>query len=405
MALIVQKYGGSSVATPERLKRVAQRVAENRKQGNDLVVVVSAMGDTTDEFLDLTKQITNRPSPREMDMLLSTGEQISIALLAMALHEMGEQAVSLTGYQVGILTDDVHRKARIAQISTDRIRSERAAGNIVIVAGFQGMDQNNDITTLGRGGSDTTAVALAGALEADSCEIYTDVDGIYTADPRVVPQARKLDVISYDEIMEMSSLGAQVMQLRSVEHGKSHGVEIHVRSSFNNNPGTIIREVNEMNHHRPVIGVAHDLKTAKLSILDVPDQPGIAYQVFSALAKEAINVDMIIQTAPRNGKADISFTVHEDDRERAQSVVSEVARKLGASGVMCNEGVAKISVVGVGMTSQPGVAATMFGCLAKHGINIDMIGCSEIKISCIVRADQAKEAAQALHTEFGLDAE
>lgn len=404
MALIVQKYGGSSVATPERLKRVAERVADNRRQGNDLVIVVSAMGDTTDDLLDLARQITGRPSSREMDMLLSTGEQISIALLAMALNELGERAISLTGYQVGILTDDVHRKARISQISTERIRDEIAGGNIVIAAGFQGVDHNNNITTLGRGGSDTTAVALAGALQADSCEIFTDVDGIYTADPRVVPKARKLDVISYDEIMEMASLGAQVMQLRSVEHGKSHGVQIHVRSSFNNNPGTIIREVKEVKNHRPVIGVAHDLKTAKLSILDVPDQPGIAYQVFSGLAKEAINVDMIIQTAPRNGKADISFTVHEDDRERAQTVVKDITAKLGASGVICDEGVAKISVVGVGMTSQPGVAATMFGCLAKNGINIQMIGCSEIKISCIIRDDQVKEAAQALHTEFGLDA-
>ena len=403
MAVIVQKYGGSSVATPERLKRVAQRVVSRRRDGNDMVVVVSAMGDSTDELLSLARQITGNPSAREMDMLLSTGEQVSIALLAMAIQELEEPSVSLTGLQVGIYTDGVHRKARITDVRTDRVREELAAGRIVIVAGFQGMNGQADITTLGRGGSDTTAVALAAALGADACEIYTDVDGVFTADPRVVPEARKLPVISYDEMLEMASLGAQVMQLRSVEYGKTHGVTIHVRSSFHDREGTLIKEVTDVSPNRPVIGVAHDTKVAKLTIRDVADRPGVAYEVFSALAADAINVDMIIQSASQEGRTDISFTVHKDDVQRAERILREAARKLESPDILADGDVAKVSVVGAGMLSQPGVAARMFGCLAKHGINIEMIGCSEIKISCVIRAGEVARAAQALHAEFELD--
>lgn len=403
MSILVQKYGGSSVATPERLKRVARRVVAAKRAGRQIVVVVSAMGDTTDDLLSLASQVSDDPSPREMDMLLSTGEQISIALLAMAIHSLGEDAISLTGYQIGLETDDVHRKARVRRVSGERVLRELAQGRIVVVAGFQGVNPHGDIATLGRGGSDTTAVALAAALRADQCEIFTDVDGVFTADPRIVPRAQRLDVVSYEEMLEMASLGAQVMQLRSVEYAKAHGVVIHVRSSFHDGPGTLIKEVPTVPHSRPVIGVAHDPKTAKLSILDVPDRPGVAAKIFQSLANESINVDMIIQTAPRAGRADISFTVHQDDVQRASRLLRAVADELGASGTLVDEDVAKVSIIGAGMQSQPGVAAAMFAALARAGINIEMIGCSEIKISCIVRAEQVQLAAQVLHREFGLD--
>lgn len=404
MTLLVQKYGGSSVATPEKLRLVARQVQRARQAGHQLVVVVSAMGDTTDNLLALSRQVTGQPpSAREMDMLLSTGEQVSIALLAMALHDLGEDAVSLTGPQVGIQTDSVHRKARVLSVRTERLRRELDAGRIVIVAGFQGLDGNGDITTLGRGGSDTTAVALAAALGADRCEIYTDVEGIFTADPRLVPDARRLDEVSYDEMLELASLGAQVMQLRSVEYAMQHGVTIHVRKSLADGPGTVIKEAGNMGHKRAVIGVAHDPQTAKVTIADVPDEPGTAHAIFAALAEAAINVDLIIQSASRNSHTDISFTISSEDLPQAQAVLADVIRDIGASGLTADDNVAKISVVGSGMISQPGVAASMFGCLSREGINIQMIGCSEIKLSCVIARDQVAQAAQALHREFKLD--
>lgn len=405
MALIVQKYGGSSVATPERIKKVAEKVAAASRLGSKVVVVVSAMGDTTDGLLSLARQITTRPSDREMDMLLSTGEQVSIALLAMALHALGIEAVSLTGGQAGISTDGVHRKARIIQVEPARILTELDKGKIVIVAGFQGVNPEDDIATLGRGGSDTTAVALAAALQADSCEIYTDVDGVYTADPRVVPDARKIDRISYDEMLEMAGLGAQVMQLRSVEYGKTHGVMIHVRSSFTGRPGTIIAEVGEVSPNNPVRGVAHDTKIAKVSLAGVPDRPGIAHQVFAALAKHSVNVDMIIQGYTSEGTADISFTIHEDDLDHAEPVVREQAELLGVKGVAFDPGAAKVSIVGAGIASNAGVAARMFEALAEEDINIEMITCSEIKISCVIRASEVQRAVRAIHSKFKLSEE
>lgn len=375
-----------------------------KEEGNDVVVVVSAMGDTTDELIALAKQITDSPPAREMDMLLATGEQVSIALVAMAVDRLGQPVVSLTGPQVGITTDDVHTKAKILQVDCGRLRGELAKGKIVIVAGFQGCNVYNDITTLGRGGSDTTAVALAAVLKADVCEIYTDVEGVYTADPRVVPEARKLPVIGYDEMLEMASLGALVLQPRSVEMAKQQGVTIHVRSSFSANEGTLVKEVKEMEKERVVCGVAHDLKVAKISLLDVPDRPGIAARLFSALAREAINVDMIIQSTTRgNERNDISFTISRDDLERALPVVRKVQEEIGASGVLYGDDIAKVSIVGAGMITNPGVAATMFETLAAEGINIEMISTSEIKVSCIIRAEEAVKAVRALHRAFKLE--
>lgn len=402
--IIVQKYGGSSVATPERLRRVARRVIDARRAGHRVVVVVSARGDTTDELLDLASQVSRRPSGREMDVLLSTGEQVSIALLAMAIEDQGEQAISLTGAQVGIITDDAHRRAKIQEVRLGRISQELERGKIVVVAGFQGVNRANDITTLGRGGSDTTAVALAAALRAVRCEIYTDVDGIYTADPRLVPEAARLDVIGYNEMLEMASLGAQVMQLRSVEYAKLHGVEIHVLSSFldGNCSGTVIKEVGTLNSLRPVTAVAHDTKVAKIVILGVPDKPGIAFRLFDALAARGINVDMIIQGATRDGISDIAFTVARDDLEGAAGITAEVSTTLGAGGVVTDADIAKVSIVGAGIASNPGVAATMFAALAEKDINIQMISTSEIKISVIIAAADAARAARAIHARFNL---
>lgn len=402
MAIIVQKYGGSSVADAERIRRVARRVIECRQAGNDVVVVVSARGDTTDELISLAKEITDNPPAREMDMLLATGEQISIALLAMAIDAMGEQVISLTGPQVGIITNEVHTKAKIMEVSPERMKEELEQGRIVIVAGFQGANENNDITTLGRGGSDTTAVALAAALRADVCEIFTDVDGVYTADPRIVPDAHKLKTISYDEMLELASLGALVLQPRSVEYAKQHGVVIHVRSSFNHNEGTLVQEDVTMEKERVVSGVAHDLKVAKITLFNVPDQPGVASRLFVSLAKESINVDMIIQSSTRNSHNDISFTIGSDDLPKAKNVVEQVAAEVGADRVECGEGVAKISIVGAGMITNPGVAAAMFSALADEGINIQMISTSEIKVSCIIKAEDAKRAVATLHKQFNL---
>jgi len=401
--LVVQKYGGSSVANPERIRRVARRVVDMHRQGNQMVVVVSAMGDTTDELIELVKEITSDPPKREMDMLLSTGEQVSIALLAMAIKAIGEDVISLTGPQVGIKTDNIHSKARIIDIDTGRLQQELNAGKIVVVAGFQGVNQANDITTLGRGGSDTTAVALAAAMKADLCEIFTDVDGVYTTDPRVVPEARKLDAITYDEMLELAHLGAVVLHPRAVECAKLHNIPIHVRSSFNHNLGTIVKEVNDMEKDMVVTGVAYDLNVTKIGIFDVPDKPGIAYKIFKALADKNVNVDMIIQSAMRNQVNSISFTVSQSDLKQALSVVESIKDEIGYKGYTHDQDVAKVSIVGAGMVSNPGVAAMMFEALAEENINLEMITTSDIKVSCIIKKELAEKAVKALHKKFKLE--
>ncbi|MEK7446820.1 MAG: aspartate kinase, partial [candidate division NC10 bacterium] len=382
--LIVQKYGGSSVADPEKIKSVARRVAESAAQGHRVVVVVSAMGKTTDSLVALASAITPTPDPREMDMLLATGEQVTIGLLAMALQSIGYPACSFTGPQVGLITDEVHTKARIRRISAERIGAALAAGKIVVVAGFQGMTEAGEITTLGRGGSDLTGVALAAALKADVCEIFTDVDGVYTADPNVVPEARKLARVSYDEMLEMASLGAKVLQSRSVEFAKKYGVPVHVRSTFKPDPGTLVTREDDSMEEVVVTSITHDRGQAKVSILRVPDRPGIAAQVFGALGAQSIVVDMIVQNISRDGFTDISFTLPRADRARAEQVLAIVAKDIGAAGVAADDRVAKISVVGVGMRSHAGVAAQMFAILSKDGINIQMISTSEIAVSCVI---------------------
>ena len=398
--LIVQKYGGSSVANAERIKRVAARVAGVKSEGHDVVVVVSAMGDTTDELIDLVNSISDSPAERELDMILSTGEQVSIGLLAMAVQNHSLGAISMTGPQAGIQTDRVHTKARIKDIHCDRIKEELASGKVVIVAGFQGINRYGDITTLGRGGSDTTAVALAAALNADVCEIYTDVDGVFTTDPRVVLNAKKLDYITYDEMLELAHLGAQVLHPRSVECAKMYNIKLHVRSSFNNNPGTIVKEAGNLEKTLVVTGIAHDLKVAKFGLFDVPDKPGIAYKIFSALAFEHINVDMIIQSAMRNEVNDISFTIAATDLNKVQSVMERIKGDVGFSGYTWDDDIAKVSVVGAGMVSNPGVAAMIFEALSSENINLEMISTSEIKVSCIIKASQAEIAVKALHDKF-----
>lgn len=403
MQLVVQKFGGTSVASPELIKNVARRVVRTREQGNQVVVVVSAMGHETDRLIELARAVTCHPPEREMDMLLATGEQVSIALLVMAIMNMGYPAVSLTGFQAGILTERAHTKARIVAIEPKRIQDELSQGKIVVVAGFQGITDSLEITTLGRGGSDTTAVALAAALKADICEIYTDVDGVYTTDPRVVPQARKLDEISYDEMLELASLGALVLQPRAVEFARKFLVPLHVRSSFNDHRGTIVKEVTNVENMEKcnlVSGVAHDLNVAKIGIFNVPDRPGIAKHLFQALAAEHINVDMIIQSWMHNGKNDIVFTVTRDDLPKALPVVERVVNEIGASGMAYNDHVAKVSIVGAGMITNPGVAAAMFETLADEGINIEMISTSEIKISCVIEEEHAIRAVRALHAKF-----
>jgi len=405
MALIVQKYGGTSVATPERIRAVAERVLRTQRKGNQVVVVVSARGGMTDELLELARQVSPNPPPRELDMLLATGEQQSIALLAMALHDLGGSAISLTGLQVGILTDSIHGKARIRGIRADRVREELAGGRIVIVAGFQGVDENDNITTLGRGGSDTTAVAVAVALEADVCEIYTDVDGVYTADPRVVPNARKLRRISHDEMLELASLGAGVLQSRSVEFAKKYGMAIHVRSSFNDEPGTIVCEESEAMEEMEGVtirGATINRTEAKVTIVAVPDRPGVAATLFGALADNHVNVDMIVQNIGRDGRTDMSFTVAHADLEAAKRVCEGLLEKLGAQGVLADHNIAKVSVVGVGMRSHYGIAATMFKALADAGVNIQMISTSEIKISAVVAAEDGDKALRAVHDAFNL---
>lgn len=401
--LIVQKYGGSSLANPKRIKEVARRIIETKKKNNKLVIVVSAMGDTTDELIALANQITENPNTRELDMLISTGEQVSAALLSMAIQNEGFNAVSLTGSQVGILTDETYTKARIKEIDRGRINRELSEDKIVIVAGFQGITSDEDITTLGRGGSDTTGVGLASVLQGDACEIYTDVDGVYTADPRIVPKAKKIDVISYEEMLEMASLGSVVLQTRAVEFAKKQGVVIHLRSSFNDNPGTIICE-EVMTMEEPIIsGVTTDPNCAKITICGIPDRPGTAAEIFQGLADASINVDIIVQSQSPDKKANISFTVERHDLSASLTSLEKTKEALGAEQILSDCNIAKVSIVGVGMRSHPGVAAKMFKILAEKKINIDMISTSEIKISCIIEKSKMEEAAQALHTGFGLD--
>ena len=403
MSLVVMKFGGSSVANAEKIKNVAKRVIHTRNQGNKVVVVVSAPGDTTDDLITLAEGITPNPDAREMDMLLATGEQVSIALLGMAIKDKGYKAISLTGAQVGILTDKMHNKAKIKNIKTKKLKQELRRGNIVIVAGFQGITEDDDITTLGRGGSDLTAVALASVLKADVCEIFTDVLGVYTTDPRIVPEARKLDVISYDEMLEMAGLGAQVMQARSIEVAKKNNIDIHVRSTFSQSAGTIItREVGKM-EDVVVRSIASDKNQAKISIIDLPDKPGVAAEMFKDLADEHINVDMIIQSSASDGRNDISFTVSHKDLPKTLEVMERIKRELGAKEVVHDSNVAKVSIIGVGMRSHVGVAAKMFSALAREGINIEMISTSEIKISCVIKNSAVDEAVRAIHKTFNLE--
>lgn len=411
MGIVVQKYGGTSVGSTDKIKNVASRVVRYKEEGHQVVTVVSAVGHTTDELVKMAREITDNPPEREMDMLLSTGEQISISLLAMAIKTMGHDVISLTGAQVGIRTNKVHTKAKILEVSSDRLKKELAAGNIVIVAGFQGVTLDNEITTLGRGGSDTTAVAVAAALDADVCEIFTDVDGVYTTDPRMVADARKLSQITYDEMLELASLGAGVLQPRAVEFGKIHDVVLHVRSSLNNNEGTIVKGVKDVSCGNTqleqdivVTGVAYDLNTSRIGLFNVPDQPGIARMIFSALAEKNINVDMIIQGTMRDGSNDISFTVATDDAKAALEVIEGVRKEIDIEQVVCDQNVSKVSIVGAGMITNPGVAAMMFEALAEENINIHMISTSEIKVSCVIDKEETEKAVKAVHKKFNLDA-
>jgi len=403
LGIVVQKFGGTSVADVEKIKNVARKAIREKERGNDVVVVVSAMGKTTDQLQDMAHQITDEPPPREMDMLMSTGEQVSIAMLAIAIHSLGSKAISFTGPQVGIITDTAHRKARIKSINSEKIKRALKEGNIVIVAGFQGCTMDQDITTLGRGGSDTTAVALAAALDALECDIYTDVDGVYTTDPRIVPGARKLDRISYDEMLELASLGARVLHNRSVELAKNYNVVIHVRSSFEDKPGTLVVKEDDSMEDIVVSGVAYNLSESKISIVGVPDKPGMASEIFSRIADSQIVVDMIIQNVGEDGKNDISFTVSKDDFKQTLKIAEELCRELEADEVRSDEKIAKVSVVGVGMKAHCGVAAKMFKSLARAGVNIEMISTSEIKISCVIREDDLEKAVQAIHNELQLE--
>ncbi len=400
--IIVQKYGGTSVADTSRIENVAKRVVRTRKDGYSVVVVVSALGDTTDKLLELANKITHEPSERELDMLMSTGEQVSCALLAMAVHKLGFDAISFTGAQVGIITDDAFTKARIIDINARRIVEELKKDRIVIVAGFQGVNLNQEITTLGRGGSNLTAVALAKVVKAKVCEMYTDVEGVYTADPRTVKDARKIHKLSYEEMFELASLGAQVLQARSIEFAMKFSVPIHVRSSFSSRSGTIIsKEVRAM-EDVVVSGVAMAKDEAKVTVCDVPDKPGIAAVIFKDIAKADINVDMIIQNVSRTGATDISFTVPGSDLAKTLKVARDVSGKVGAGDVTFDKEIAKVSIVGIGMRSHSGIAAKMFGALADAGINIEMISTSEIKISCVVDRKRAEDAVRAIHKKFGL---
>lgn len=405
MALIVQKYGGSSVADADKIRNVARRIAATRDKGNQVVVVVSARGDTTDELIDLVAQITSHPSPREVDALLSTGEQQSMALLAMAIQEIGYPSISLTGLQAGITTDTAHRRARILRIEPKRIRRELEKGNIVIVAGFQGISEGEDITTLGRGGSDTTAVALAGSLQAEVCQIYTDVEGVYTADPRLVPEAQRLDEIGYDEMLELAVQGAKVMHPRAVEVGELFNIPILVASSFTDNPGTLIHGGVSMEVRNKVRGIAHDLDVAKITVVGVPDRPGIAAAIFEPLAAANISVDTIVQNASIDNITDLTFTVARGQLDEVMEVIGPIAQETGARECVSDATLGKVSIVGTGMQNMPGFAARMFSALSEKGINIQLISTSEIRITCIIDEARVKDAVRALHRAFELDVE
>jgi len=402
MSLKVQKYGGSSVADAEKMLTVAKRVAKNRKQGHQIVVVVSAPGDTTDDLITMAKKLSETPDEREMDVLLATGEQQSIALLAIALKSLGCDAVSFTGPQVGIMTDRIHTKAHILNIDGRRIRKALQKGQVVVVAGFQGMTPDADITTLGRGGSDLTAVAIAAALDADVCEFYKDVDGVFTANPSMVKDAHKLSTVSYDEMLEMAAAGAQVLNARSVEFAKNYSIKIHVRPTFNEKEGTIVMSETKAMEKVVISGVTYNKNEVKVTVRGVPDKPGIAAGLFSKLGAAGVNVDMIIQNVGAQGFSDISFTLDRSELKKAQKVMQEVAKTMGASGVLVDEGVAKVSVVGVGMRSHSGVAAKMFQSLADNGINIEMISTSEIKISVVIDEKDVAKAVNAIHKKFNL---
>ena len=407
MTLVVQKYGGTSVADPDRMRNVARHIAETRAKGIDVVAVVSAMGKATDNLVELARQVASNPQGREMDMLLTTGERISMSLLCMALHDVGCDAMSFTGSQVGIITDTSHTKAKILEIKGDRVREALSAGKVAVVAGFQGVSTDREITTLGRGGSDTTAVALAAALNADACEIYTDVTGVFSADPRIVPQARKIQYLSFDEMLEMAGAGSKVLALRAVEFARNHNVPIHVRSSFTWEEGTwIIGADHERNTamEEPIIsGVVHDVGEAKMTLLGVPDRPGVSALLFESLAHANVNVDMIVQNTSIDGSTDISFTLPLGDIATALPILKKVGDEVGAKGVSQDENIVKLSLVGAGMKSSPGIAAKMFRVLADNNVNIEMISTSTIRISVVVERNMLETAIRALHTAFDLD--
>jgi aspartate kinase len=411
MPIVVQKYGGTSVGDTDRIRGVADRIVRAREQGQDVVVVVSAMGETTDDLLDKASDITPVPEPRELDMLLTAGERIAMSLLAIAVNARGCRAASYTGSQAGIITDTQHGKARIVEIRPARIKESLDAGNVVILAGFQGLSTEYDITTLGRGGSDTTAVAMAAALGAEVCEIYTDVDGVFTADPRTHPEARRIDRISYEEMLELAAAGARVLQLRCVEYARRHGVRIHVRNSLGEQPGTWVDEDADedeegsagMLESALIRGVALDVEEAKVTLDEVPDRPGIAAAIFKAVAAEGIHVDMIVQNVSHDGRTDLSFTIPRADLQRLDAVLEGIVTDVGALRYETDDAIAKLSLVGAGIKSNPGVAADMFDALAAEGINIDMISTSSIRISCVIRAEDGDRAVRAVHQRFGLE--
>jgi aspartate kinase len=402
VALIIQKFGGTSVGTIDKIRHVAARVVATQKEGNDVIVVVSAMSGETDRLINLAHEMTDKPDGREYDVMVSTGEQVSVALLSMAIQSMGYRALSLLGFQIKISTNSDFTKARIEDIDSEKITKELRKGNILVVAGFQGVDEQENITTLGRGGSDTTAVALAGVLKADVCEIYTDVEGVYTTDPTICPNARKLDKIAYDEMLEMASLGAKVLHTRSVEFAKKHNVTIHVRSTFSQNSGTMVMKEDTTMEKVLVSGVTYNRNEAKITVVRVPDKPGIASKIFTPISEANLNVDMIIQNVSEDGFTDLTFTVPETDLKHALEVVSGVVKEIGAADVRFDKDIVKVSIVGVGMRSHAGVAAKMFNVLAGEGINIMMISTSEIKVSCIVNAKYTELAVRVLHDAFEL---
>jgi aspartate kinase len=405
VGLVVQKFGGSSVADPERIRQVADHIVATRREGNDVVVVVSAMGKTTDELERLARAVAQEPSPRELDMLLTAGERITMSLLCMAIIDRGEPAASFTGSQAGIVTDTSHGRAKIVEIRGDRLRESLAAGQITVVAGFQGVSTDFDVTTLGRGGSDTTAVALAAVLKADTCELYTDVDGVFTADPRVVDRARPMARISFDEMLEMAATGCPKPEMRAVEFARNYRVPVHVRSAFTWKPGTLICEEDPTVEQAIISAVTHDTSEAKITVAGVPDRPGIAARLFRSLADAEVNVDMIVQNVSHQGTTDISFTVPKSDLGAGRGVIDDVIAEVGGTSVTHDAGIARVSLVGAGMKTHPGVAAKMFEVLAEHGVNIEMISTSSIRISCVVRAEKVEEAVTVLHDAFDLGKE